>query len=236
MANILTAVIERVVPPPRGANLIARELSQAITGGIYVYGQQLPTERELAVTFNASRTTVRKALAILDVQKLVQRRPGSGTYVIYQPESGIAERMSPLQLIEVRAVIEPQLARLAVMHASQVDVDRLHALINELKAAERDGDSGRYGAADEQFHLAIASATGNPLMVWLYEQINLIRTHAQWAEMRNKIITAANMRLYNVQHAAMVRAIQARDVAAAAETMILHMEKARIDLIGAQSS
>jgi DNA-binding FadR family transcriptional regulator len=222
----------------RGANFIARELAQAISNGIFVHGQQLPTERQLAETFVASRTTVRKALAMLEDQKFVERKAGSGTYVSFQQsgnDNGIAERTSPLQLIEVRAALEPQMARLAVLHASQVDLDRLQVLVNELKAAERDGDGERYSAVDEQFHLAIAAATSNPLMVGLYEQINEIRTHALWGEMRQKIITTENMRLYNVQHAAVVRAIQARDAAAAAETMVRHMDKARADLLGAHS-
>jgi len=238
MFNQTPVGLARAVAPPRGANLIARELAQAIMNGVYANGQQLPTERQLATTFVASRTTVRKALAVLETQKLVQRRPGSGTYVSFQSntsKNGIAERTSPLQLIEVRAVIEPQMARLAVLHASQVDLDRLQALVNDLVAAERDDDGDRYSMVDEQFHLAIASATSNPLMVWLYEQINVIRTHSLWAEMRKKIITQENMRLYNVQHAAVVRAIQARDAAGAAETMVRHMDKARNDLIGAHS-
>lgn len=223
----------------RGANWIARELAQAISAGAYADGQQLPTERQLAETFVASRTTVRKALAILEEQKLVQRRAGSGTYVNHKPpasKNSIAERTSPLQLIEVRAALEPQMARLAVLHASQVDLERLQALVAELKDAEKTADSEKYSAADEQFHLAIAAATSNPLLVCLYEQINIIRTHSLWGEMRQKIITRENMRLYNVQHAAVVRAIQARDAAAAAETMVKHMEKARNDLIGANSS
>jgi DNA-binding FadR family transcriptional regulator len=238
MFNRTPVGLTRKVPSPRGANLIARELALDITSGSYAHGQQLPTERQLAQNFVASRTTVRKALTVLETQKLVQRRPGSGTYVCFQSnrsETGIAERTSPLQLIEVRAVIEPQMARLAVLHASQVDLDKLQTLVNELKAAERDGDGERYAMVDEQFHLAIASTTSNPLMVWLYEQINVIRTHSLWAEMRQKIITPENMRLYNVQHVAVVRAIQARDAAAAAETMVRHMNKARDDLIGAHS-
>lgn len=224
--------------PPRGARSIARQLEQAITSGTYGYRQQLPTERELAVSYGASRTTIRKALTWLEDQKLVERRAGSGTYASYERQTSghdIAERTSPLELIEVRAAVEPQMARLAVLHASGRDIERLQALVKDLFAAEQAGDSDRYGAVDEQFHLAIASATSNPLMVWLYEQINVIRTHALWAEMRQKIITRENMRIYNEQHAAVVRAIQTRDAAAAAETMVLHMEKARNDLIGAHS-
>jgi DNA-binding FadR family transcriptional regulator len=222
----------------RGASSIARELERAITSSAYAHGQQLPTERQLAQSFEASRTTVRKALAMLEDQKFVQRRAGSGTYVTYQAgasQHDIAEKTSPLELIEVRAAIEPQMARLAVLHASAVDLEKLQGLVNELLTAEQAADGERYAEVDEQFHLAIAAATSNPLLVWLYEQINVIRTHALWAEMRQKIITRENMRIYNKQHLAVVRAIQSRDAAAAAETMVQHMEKARNDLIGAHS-
>jgi len=225
-------------PALRGSSSIARELERAITGGTYAHGQQLPTERQLAQTFKVSRTTVRKALALLEDQRLVQRRPGSGTYVSYQAvasQHDIAEKTSPLELIEVRAAIEPQIARLAVLHASAVDLELLQGLVSELQSAEQASDAERYGSADEQFHLAIAAATSNPLLVWLYEQINVVRTHAMWAEMRQKIITKENMRIYNKQHLTVVRAIQRRDAAAAAETMVQHMEKARNDLIGAHS-
>lgn len=224
--------------PPKGAYSIARDLEQAITHNVYGQGQQLPTERQLAVNYGASRTTIRKALSILENQRLVQRRAGSGTYVSHKVASSeydIAERTSPLELIEVRAAIEPQMARLAVLHASAVDLEKMQALIRELHAAEQAGDADRYSAADEQFHLAVANATSNPLLVWLYKQINEIRTHALWAEMRQKIVTRENMRLYNEQHASVVRAIQSRDAVAAANLMAKHMEKARNDLIGAHS-
>jgi DNA-binding FadR family transcriptional regulator len=228
----------RIVSSPRGARSIARELQEAITSGTYGYRQQLPTERELAVSFGASRTTVRKALTWLEERKLVERRAGSGTYASYEPRTNgedIAARTSPLELIEVRAAIEPQMARLAVLHASARDLERLTTLLGELEDAELKTDALRYSGADEQFHLAVAYCTSNPLMIWLYEQINVVRTHALWAEMRQKIITPENMRVYNVQHVAVVRAIKRRDAAGAAETMVQHMEKARNDLIGAHS-
>jgi DNA-binding FadR family transcriptional regulator len=173
-----------------------------------------------------------------EAEKLVQRRAGSGTYVSYQPkanEHDIAKRTSPLELIEVRAAIEPQMARLAVLHASAIDLEKIQSLMRELEAAEQAAEVERYSAADEQFHLAMASATSNPLLVSLYQLINEVRANDLWAEMRNKILTRENMRLYNEQHAALVRAIQRRDAAAAAEVIVRHMDKARDDLVGAHS-
>jgi DNA-binding FadR family transcriptional regulator len=236
-ANGTKSALQTIILP-KGSNSIARELKQAITGNAFGTGQQLPTERQLALTFGASRTTIRKALSMLEDQKLVQRRAGSGTYVSHQThisEQDIAEQTSPLELIEVRAAIEPQMARLAVLHASAIDVEHMLGLLRDLQAAEKTEDVDRYSAADEQFHLAIANATSNPLLVWLYRQINEIRTHSLWAVMRSKVVTRENMHLYNEQHEAVVRAIQRRDAAGAAETMVRHMDKARNDLIGAQS-
>jgi DNA-binding FadR family transcriptional regulator len=238
MADKNAHVASHAYSSPRGALAIARELEHAITSGIFTHQQQLPTERQLATSFGASRTTVRKALTRLEASRLVERRAGSGTYVSYGAGANghdIAERTSPLELIEVRAAVEPQIARLAVLHASARDLDKLQELIRELQAAEQEANAERYSAADEQFHLAVASCTSNPLLIWLYEKINRIRTHSLWAEMRQKIITPENMRIYNEQHAAIVRAIQRRDAAVAADVMAQHMEKARADLIGARS-
>lgn len=238
MANETSSLASRAQTFSGGFLAIARDLQTAIATGVYAFGQQLPAERELAKAFDASRTTVRKALQWLEDQKLVERRAGSGTYVCYEAGANgqdIAETTSPLELIEVRAALEPQMARLAVLHASARDVEKLQGLVRVLQEAEQDEDTDRYAAADEQFHLALASCTSNPLLVWLYEKINDIRTHSLWAEMRQKIMSRENMRLYNEQHAAIVRAIQSRDAAGAAETMVRHMEKAHNDLIGARS-
>ncbi len=230
--------MDTTVSSPRGARSIALKLQEAITSGAFGYREQLPTERQLAIDFGASRTTIRKALDWLEDQKLVERRAGSGTYANYEPQTSshdIAEQTSPLELIEVRAAMEPQLARLAVLHATARGLEELQGLLRELVAAEQAEDAVGFSEADEKFHMAVATCTSNPLLVWIYKEINVIRTHGQWGEMRRKILTRECMQLYNEQHEALVRAIQARDAAGAAEVMVRHMEKARDDLIGANS-
>lgn len=224
------------LPAGTSAALIAHELKEAIVGGRYAAGQRLPPERRLATHFSTSRGTVREALRQLTQQHLVERRIGSGTFVTYRQaieEHEIAEETSPLQLIEVRMAIEPQIARLAVLHASNRDVDRLGAAFEQLKRGRT--DPARYSAADERFHLELAACTGNPLMVWLYRQINEVRLHAQWAAMRHKVLTPENMRLYDEQHAAVLDAVRHRDADGAAAAMLEQMAKARADLVGAQS-
>jgi DNA-binding FadR family transcriptional regulator len=125
------------------------------------------------------------------------------------------------------------MARLAVAHATARD---LGALSDALAALENCGaDQELFSSADERFHLALAQATDNPLMVWLYRQINAVRGHAQWGEMKRKILTRANIELYNAQHRELYEAIRRRDVAGAVRCIDQHLDKARRDLLGADA-
>jgi DNA-binding FadR family transcriptional regulator len=220
----------------RGAAAIAAQLHEAILKGTHAHGQRLPAERHLAVHFGTSRSTVREALRQLQEMALVTRRIGSGTFVNRPAEPGeaqVAENTSPLQLIEVRQAVEPHMARLAVAHATARE---LEALRDALAALENCGaDQELFSSADERFHLALAEATDNPLMVWLYRQINAVRGHAQWGEMKRKILTGANIDLYNAQHRELYEAIRRRDVAAAVRCIDQHLDKARRDLLGADA-
>ncbi len=213
--------------------MIVAEIKTAITDGTYVHGQRLPAERELAAHFGASRTMVREALRQLEHGALVTRRVGSGTFV-NQPDmrqvDNIAEVTSPLELMEVREAIEPHLARLAVVHAAAKDLELLENALHDLEAS--DGDQEAFSKADETFHLALAKATGNPLMAGIYDQINMVRSHDQWNAMKQKVLSRDAIRIYNRQHRALVEAIRLRDVEAAVNVVVEHLGQARHDLVG----
>jgi DNA-binding FadR family transcriptional regulator len=225
------------LPPTavKGAAAIAERLRAAILEGAYVPGQRLPAERHLAEHFETSRSTVREALRQLEEMALVSRRIGSGTFVDRAGaavQGHVAENTSPLELIEVRQAVEPQMARLAVLHATARDLEALGEALAALETCRHDREL--FSSADERFHLALADATGNPLMAWLYRQINEVRGHDQWNEMRRKILTPENIDLYNAQHRDLYGAIRRRDVDAAARCIEVHLEKARRDLLGAR--
>jgi DNA-binding FadR family transcriptional regulator len=227
---------ERLPPTvAKGAVAIAGRLRAAILEGAYAPGQRLPAERHLAEHFGASRSTVREALRRLEEMALVSRRVGSGTFVNGTgpaPQGHVAENTSPLELIEVRQAVEPQMARLAVLHATARDLETLAEALAALEGCRHDRDL--FSSADEGFHLALADATGNPLMAWLYRQINEVRGHDQWNEMKRKILTPENIDLYNAQHRELYGAIRRRDVDAAVRCIEVHLEKARRDLLGAE--
>jgi DNA-binding FadR family transcriptional regulator len=226
----------RVIPDPvRGSAWITTQLRQAILGGGYTHGEKLPAERQLAEAFDASRTTVRAALDQLEEERLVVRRVGSGTFVHHRGQEAlgdVAELTSPVELIEVRLGVEPQMARLAVLNATARDLDRLADALEKMEQRSISPES--FTLLDEQFHLLIAECTHNPLMVWLYRHINEIRTHAQWTAMRDKILTPERIGEYNQQHRNLYDAIRSRDVESAVAIVTAHLHYARRQLIGAE--
>ena len=174
---------------------------------------------------------MREALRSLSARGLVSRRVGSGTFVIYEPDAvdtDVSEITSPLELVEVRAAIEPQMARLAVRNATARDMAVLERAVADMEGEE---DPERFSLADEMFHLRLAEATHNPLIVEIYHRINHVRTHQQWDSIKNKILTPHQIAAYNREHRALLAALSRRDAERAVEVVTAHMERARADLL-----
>jgi DNA-binding GntR family transcriptional regulator len=96
-------------------------------------------------------------------------------------------------------------------------------------------DAEAFTQLDEQFHLMIAESTHNPLMVWIYRQINDVRCHAQWAQMKDKVLTPERIAEYNRQHRNLFETIRSRDVEGAVAIVTNHLHYARRQLLGAAS-
>ena len=218
-----------------GSATIVSRLRRAILGGTYLYNERLPPERQLAADFGAARGTVREALRKLEEMNLVSRRVGSGTFIKYRKQMDqetIANLTSPLELIDVRVGIEPQIVRLAVLHASARDLEGLQQALDRVEGTKTDSEA--FTQADGDFHLALVECTQNPLMVWLYQHINSVRGHVQWSRQKDKILTVHRITEYNMQHRALYTAIVERDVSSAVKMINAHLEEARRDLLGAE--
>ena len=230
--------MEGLTRPGRGVGAISAHLRNAIEAGTYNRGDQLPPERELAVAFQAARSTVRRALDQLERAGLVSRKLGSGTFVTASsagsPVAGdVTEVISPLQLIDARCAVEPFTTRLAVLNATRRDLSDIETVLARAEACDNDKDE--FSRWDAEFHLLIARASRNPLVLIFYRQINIVRLHAQWDAMKEKILTPAVIADYHVQHRGIYQAIDQRD-ALLAETLITqHLAKARDDLLQANS-
>ena len=116
---------------------------------------------------------------------------GSGTFVGAPFLSGtrrageVADQVSPLQLIEARLAVEPFTTRLAVLHATRRNLDDMEVVLKHAEELITDKEllSPKW---DGEFHLLIAHASGNPLLINVYRQINHVRLHAQWDAMKGE--------------------------------------------------
>ena len=215
----------------RGSTEIASLIRRSIRGGSYSENERLPAERELARTYDVARGTVREALNRLSEEGLVEIRAGSGTYVCAEgdePANPVIANARPLELIDARFALEPHICRLAVLHARLDDFDRAEELLALMDSSR--SDPVVFATADTEFHIVLAEATGNPLLVWIIKQISQVRNMDQWAQMRHLTLTEKMIATYNLQHRNILNAIKTREPERAANQMKEHLETARLSL------
>lgn len=158
---------------------IAAQIEQQILRGDLRTGDRLPTERELAEKFRASRTAVREAMKTLAQKGLVDMRPGRGTIVIDGTSFALRDSLnrsmlvnqpkSNSELVEVREILEPEIAALAAVRATDDDVAALRAAVDTMDAHIAEADA--FIAADNRFHQILANATNNNLILTLIHPI-----------------------------------------------------------------
>ena len=215
---------------------LASYLRREIVEGRLQKHDRLPSERVLADAHSVARGTLREALSKLEKEGFVEIRAGSGTYVAYDGEERadkLIESVRPLELMDARFALEPHICRLAVLHATNRDLDRGEELLEKMEAATDDPDL--FAELDTEFHTLLVECAGNSLLNWMIGKINAVRSHDQWAYMRNLTLDPETIKLYNQQHRKILTAIRDREPEHAAALMKEHIEAARLTLTRAAS-
>src|SRR3954469_5846961 len=140
----------------RRAGLIEQvidQLREQIVAGTWAIGTRIPTEAELAQLTGTSRNTVREAVQSLVHAGLLERRQGSGTYVLAASElaGAVSRRVATahhLHILEVRRTLEAGAARLAALHRTPEDVATLRDLLAGRVTARQEGDLDAVVAMD----------------------------------------------------------------------------------------
>jgi GntR family transcriptional repressor for pyruvate dehydrogenase complex len=215
------------------------QLATAIRLGVFVVGEQLPPERDLAERLGVSRNTLREAIAALRDSGLVttRRGRGGGTVVTYAgrgrgegvprvetsagadaPDAQPVRRGAALDdALDFRRVVEPGAARLAATRALSRD-QREWLLDSSLAVRAADVDSHRI--ADSRLHLAIATVTGSPMVV---EAVT--RAQAALGDLLARIpVLRSNIEHSHEQHDTVVAAILSGDADTARTTMEEHCD------------
>lgn len=184
-----------------------------IADGTWPVGSRIPTEPALVEQFGASRNTIREAVGALVQVGMLQRRQGSGTYVVSDSEVSevIGARLTAADhrhCLELRLAIDVMAAELAARRRTDDAAAELLAVAERRKAAH--GDQVALAAADLELHRAVVRASGNPLLVSVYDSLAGLLESAITENVTDLPGT------YDDQHEALVAAIVAGDPEAAA--------------------
>jgi len=202
----------------RGAAEVRARLQAAIERGEYKENDRLPSESELARSFDVSRPVVREALMSLQALGMTASQSGRGTFVVSDRVRVplLMGRYSPAHIREVRRCLEIPSARVAAERRTDRDVGELAAILARMADADDPAKRNRF---DASFHIAIAQACGNPLIVKLIEDLRTVLEEHSLAVAR-----APHRRQAAIdEHTAIYEAIVERDPDAAAAAMEAHL-------------
>jgi len=218
-----------VLTVPKASDVLAAEIRERILSGEFAEGMALPPERRLVEQTGLSRATVREALRILDVENLVDIRPGrgGGAFVHRPDRESLAstvrlvirgQRIRLDALHETREAIEPTCAALAARRRTDADLAALDAAHIELVHAG--ADIPRFLRANIRWHNAVARAGDNELLIGFMSALSqAIYTATDIERFMDAEIRDVTARA----HARVTEAIRARDDAAASRRMARHV-------------
>ena len=219
-------------------------------------GSRLPTERQLAASLGATRTSVRRALTVLEAEGRISREVGRGTFLREEPDTGdgaaaesarsaddVAERylgpggprpgdqggFAPADVMTVRRLLEPPAMRLVVAWATAADFEEIGRC---LAGGERAASYDEFETWDLALHRSIMAASHSPLLARLYAVIEEARHGRFWGDLKRRSASRERQRAYQADHAELVAALRARDADRAVEAMRVHLARVGGHLFG----
>jgi GntR family transcriptional regulator, transcriptional repressor for pyruvate dehydrogenase complex len=223
----------KIVRSARLYEQIVQQVEESIVKGSLKAGDQLPPERELAEQFGVSRTAVREAVKALREKGLVEAYPGRGTFITDGTTHAIRQSLDRMirigqpegsvYLAEVREILEPEIAALAAVRADEQALTSMREPIGVMDNARQDPDA--FIEADLDFHLALAEAAANPLILSLIDSIVALLREQR---MRIFLVEGGPERGQH-HHKLILAAVERRDPEAARNAMRAHLEQIRED-------
>lgn len=217
---------------------LAELIENKIISGVYRLGDQLPTEFEMAAQYGVSRTVVREAMKALKEKGWVETYVGRGTFIVDNSSRGVGTsfdvivRRNPAQgfenLIEVREIIEPEIAAMAALRASSEQIEAMRAAVEQMeRGLSPTGSMDDFLLGDVLFHKLIAESCGNPLILSIINPVvAMMREQQEFHLYRVKGGSSRSQ----INHRLILQAIQKRDPKAAHKHMLEHIRQVRQDV------
>jgi GntR family transcriptional repressor for pyruvate dehydrogenase complex len=203
-----------------------QQIRTHIESGEWPAGMQLPSERELADQLGIGRPSVREALRILEALDLIEIRLGQGSFVKQRSprsqhvrllQSMLQEDAHVVELLEVREILEPQIASLAAQCATDEDIATMEDVVRRMEAALAQGATGV--EENIEFHLALTQAVGNSVLYQVHQMLLQLSRDpvARFFQVPGR------MRRSLQEHRQVLEAIRGRDPQRAYQAMLGHL-------------
>jgi len=207
---------------------IVESILEQIRKGIYKPGSKLPSQDELSRELEVSRVSIREAMVQLQYMGLIEMRHGEGTFISQNSLESLlsnaiktsvmagANKGNLIHLLEVRKIIEQHTVGLAALRREEDKMLQLEEIIKEMESCV---DPQSYLTKDLEFHIQIASASGNPI---LYKLIEIIR-YTFWDD-KVHVMDIPGLREKAIEyHNLIYSAIQAGNKEKAISVMLEHL-------------
>lgn len=222
--------------PKRPYQELGLILRAELSDGRYQVGDRLPPERDIAERLDVSRTVVREAIIMLELENLVEVKKGSGVYVLNIPgspnnrENIVSDDAGPFEMLQARQLLESNIAEFAAIQVTPGDIAKMRSALELERRELANGESNCLG--DEQFHLYIAEATQNSVLVDMLKQSWARREQSpMWKKLHTRISSQNYREEWLDDHAIILAAMQRKDPIAAKNAMWQHLENVKQRLL-----
>ncbi|MDD7911788.1 MULTISPECIES: FCD domain-containing protein [Pseudovibrio] len=214
---------------------VAQAIREDLSKGRYAVGDRLHPERQISEELGVSRSLVREAMIMLEIEGLVDVRKGSGTYVLRLPSDAptttpASEDIGPFELLQARQLMESNIAAFAATMVTKNDIMKMRNALEQERRELADGSGGE--EADELFHMLIAEATQNSALVEMMRNLWQQRKRSRmWATLHERIFDHEYRKEWLEDHRAILTALQIKDPQEARKAMWQHLENVRARLL-----
>ena len=223
-------------------DVVADRIEKLIADGVLKMGQMLPSERQQCEKLGISRSALREGLKVLRGRGLIKTSQGRGSYVASLMGNRDETPMMHLfnnhprtlfDLLEVRALLEGESARLAALRGTDADFVLIQRRYDEMVAAHTTGpvrDPETLAHLDHAFHLAICDASHNPVLVHTLQSLTKLLLSSVFASVQNLYHRPTHKRQLDRQHARLYHAVMERLPTQAKRAAMDHIHSIRDNL------
>lgn len=219
--------------PRRPYQDVAAKLIDRIRTEGFAPGDKFPTERQISMELGISRSLVREAFIMLEIEGWLDVRKGSGSYVADRHRdvaSPAPPDCGPFELLQARQLVESNIAALAATTVTKADILRMRETLEVERRAIEAGEDDY--TADRRFHRQIAETTQNSALIEIVESLWARReASSMWVRLHGRIFDGSYRRQWLDDHAAILEALRLRDSESARRSMWQHLENVRLTLL-----